>query len=133
MDESLAKRVSRTRGLKKARKIPEENDMGYIEYKRKICDFRYESRIDKLASQMSFRLYEGDGKAIYNIGFSDDGIPLGINFDSMLKSLKNLYSICLEIKADLKSYRVFQGEKGYCANVYIEKEIKKIIISDLDL
>ncbi len=106
--------------LKKARKIKQENDQGYIEYKWKLCDFNNNLRINRLTTQLKFRLYEGEGKAIYNLGYSDDGEPVGILYDDMLASLKNLHVICDELGAVLKNFRVFQGISGYCANVYIE-------------
>jgi GTPase len=107
--------------LKKARKIREENDQGYIEYKWKLCDFSVDQdRLDRLTTQLKFRLYEGSGKAIYNLGYSDNGQPDGIMYDVMLKSLQNLYMICNDIGAVLKNFRVFQGLSGYCANVFIE-------------
>lgn len=108
--------------LKKARKIREEDDQGHIEYKWKICDFSIDNRTDRLASQLKFRLYEGSGKAIYNLGYNDNGEPTGISYETMLKSLNNLHVICDEIGATLKNYRVFQGLNGYCANVLIETD-----------
>ena len=120
MDYNFRKKVQNR--LKKARKIKEENDQGYIEYKWKLCDFQinHNLRMDRLTTQLKFRLYEGNGKAIYNLGYSDNGEPTGIIYESMLTSLKNLHMICDDIGANLKNYRVFQGISGYCANVYIE-------------
>jgi GTPase len=105
----------------KARQIKEENDEGNIEYKYRLCEFSTPFRISKLVTQLNYRLFEGNGKAIYNIGFMDDGTPKGLPMDQILASLGNLYKMCAEVKANLESFRAFQGESGYCANVYITK------------
>ena len=36
-------------------------------------------KIDRLITQFRFRLFEGSGLAWYYIGFSDYGIPIGLN------------------------------------------------------
>jgi len=120
VDCNLNKKINH--GIKKARKIRRENDQGHIEYKWKLCDFKndHNKRMERLASQLKYRLYEGSGKAVYNLGYSDNGEPAGIPYDMMLRSLQNLHTICDNIRAILKTYRVFQGLNGYCANVFIE-------------
>ena len=107
----------------KARQIKQENDEGNIEYKYRLCKFSDSNRLNKLITQLNYRLYQGDGKAIYNLGFMDDGTPKGLPMDDILESLNNLYQMCSQINANLESFRAFQGEEGYCANVYITKEI----------
>lgn len=123
------------RKLKKARKIRAENDEGNIEYKWKLCDFKYPKRIIKYTTQMRFRLYEGDGTAIYNLGYSDDGDPAGILYDEMLESLKNIQLISESMEAEVKKVSIFQGEGGYCANIFIEKQngVRQIMMSQDDL
>lgn len=129
-DRVIDKKIKRR--LKKARKLKEEDDEGNIEYKWKLCNFRYNDRTDRLTSQLRYRLVEGEGVAIYNLGYSDDGEPEGIIYDYMLESLKNLHTICEEIGAILKTFRVFQGVAGYCANVYITKDDVEDWILDHD-
>lgn len=55
-----------------------ESDDGNVEYKLKLLD-KTDYRIERLASQMKFRCYEGNGECIYNIGVADDGTIVGLD------------------------------------------------------
>jgi len=118
--------------IRKARYLDKENDQGNIEYKLKICNFKYANRITKLSSQMKFRLYEGEGYAIYNIGYFDSGIPHGIPYEMMMDSLNNLHIISKNIDAIIKSIKIFRGLNGYCSNIYIERKIDKMMMNHED-
>lgn len=119
----------RIRNPKEARKIKKESDDGWIEYKVKLCNFSTSKRIDRLTSQMKYRLYEGEGKAIYNIGYTDDGVPMGLNHELLFKSLSNLFSIVETLNAEIKSVNILRGKQGYCANIYLTSNQEQIIIS----
>jgi GTPase len=54
---------------------PPENDYGNREYKYKIDDHD----IDKLATQLKYRLTERAGKALYFLGVFDNGQTVGID------------------------------------------------------
>jgi elongation factor 1-alpha len=56
-------------------------------------------RKNGLATQMSFRLREGNGHAIYWIGIMDNGYALGISNQVMEKSIKCLESIATSLGA----------------------------------
>ena len=67
-----------------------ENDEGNHEYKYKLVNLTQEDLEGKI-TQLNFRLEEGNGEAIYEIGVTDNGCPLGIpqsNFDETLKNVK---------------------------------------------
>ena len=119
--------------IRKARYLEKENDHGNIEYKLKLCNFKYENRMVKLSSQMKFRLYEGEGCAIYNIGYDDSGEPTGITYEMMMDSLNNLHLISNTIEATIKSIKIFKGLNGYCSNIFIEKDIDKMMMNHSDL
>ncbi len=81
-------------------KLPPEIESGNIEYKLKIttdCDHR----IEQLATQMKWRLNEGNGIAKYLIGVADDGIIKGINTIDYNKTLKNFSKITKIIDAKI--------------------------------
>ena len=44
-------------------------------------------KIESLLTQMKYRLQEGNGEAVYEIGVGEDGNPLGLNKDDMHSSL----------------------------------------------
>ena len=78
MDLVLIKKLLKKHINKKyARVLNREKYYGNIEYKFKLCNLN-EEKLHKLGAQMLFRLYEGDKKAIYNIGYYDNGFPEGI-------------------------------------------------------
>ena len=54
-----------------------EKDEGNIEYKLKLTNLSTD-RINCLITQMKYRLNEGSGEAIYEIGIRDNGIIEGI-------------------------------------------------------
>ena len=70
---------------------PSEQELGNREYKWKLLN---RAKVHKLASQMSFRLHEGDGKALYLIGISDKGKSCGISREQLQESLTNLETSC---------------------------------------
>jgi len=85
---------------KKIDKLPQEVESGNIEYKLKIVpddDFR----LDQLASQMKWRIDEGNGKAYYYLGISDNGYFSGINKEDYSQSMKNLSKITKKINANI--------------------------------
>jgi GTPase len=108
----------------KARQIRQENDLGNIEYKWTLSDSDSD-KLERLLTQMNYRFHQGNGEAIYNLGYMDNGEPKGLPYSKMLKSLGHLFKICEKSRASIKSFRAFQGIEGYCVNVYIIKAIDK--------
>lgn len=106
--------------------LPPESDLGNVEYKAKLCDLSKE-RIHHLTTQMKFRLREGSGEAIYEIGVDDDGKLTGINQNEMDESLKCLHQIAENLSASFSilSQReittVGIDEKRYVTEVLVRK------------
>jgi GTPase len=106
--------------------LPPENDNGNVEYKAKLCSLSKE-RIHHLTTQMKWRLREGQGEAIYEIGVSDNGCLTGIIQSEMDESLKCLHRIADSINANFSvlSEREVTGklgdEKRYVTEVLIRK------------
>jgi hypothetical protein len=69
--------------------LPPEVEKGNIEYKLKLID-PTPLRFEHLVTQMKWRLQEGLGEAIYEIGVGDDGSLSGLTDDEMTKSLETL-------------------------------------------
>ncbi|POY74318.1 hypothetical protein BMF94_2512 [Rhodotorula taiwanensis] len=69
---------------------PEVDHQGNIEYKLKIAMPTSIHRLEKLRTQLKWRLVEGGGTAIYELGLLDDGTLVGLNRDEMEQSLKTL-------------------------------------------
>ncbi len=98
--------------------IPEQ-DHGNVEYKLKIkAD---DKRADQLASQMKFRLFEGNGEAIYVLGITDDGIPEGISPDEMNATIEQLNKIAEKINAKTTILRKIENEGREIAEILVRK------------
>mmetsp|Transcript_104728 Transcript_104728/g.305773 ORF Transcript_104728/g.305773 Transcript_104728/m.305773 type:complete len:201 (-) Transcript_104728:438-1040(-) len=57
--------------------LPRENFHGCIEYKWRLGS-EHHVKVERLASQMKFRLQEGDGTAFYLLGVHDSGSAVGL-------------------------------------------------------
>jgi len=58
-------------------KFNKEEYFGNVEYKQEFKDMT-KIKIKKYATQLKFRLVEGNGKAVYLLGVKDEGTILGI-------------------------------------------------------
>src|SRR5438132_8733708 len=64
-----------------------EVETGNHEYKYKLVGLSAEE-VEGKVTQLNFRLDEGNGEAIYEVGVTDDGCPLGIIQSELDESLK---------------------------------------------
>lgn len=92
-------------------KLSRESEEGNIEYKLKVIK-PDEEKLEKLASQMRYRLREGGGEAIYEIGVSDDGVILGLLEEEIKETLKWLRLTAEKIGAKISILRESRGRKG---------------------
>jgi GTPase len=92
------------------------------------------SKLNKRSSQLSFRLEEGSGKALYMIGVSDSGRTDGIDIETLYKSINYLYKMVEIINAKIKNIRIYKGKsdgKFICASRidipnYVQKEFPSL-------
>ena len=82
-----------------------------------------DSILEKKATQMLFRIYEGNGVAKYIIGIKDNGEAIGINKNKLYASLVNLQKIINIIDANLKKIRFYTGTSGYIFVAHVYKNI----------
>ncbi len=80
-------------------KIPED-DYGNVEYKRLLTN-KSDERLNELATQMRFRMAEGNGNCKYILGKNDDGSLYGLNEDEYKESYDNLRKV-----ADMNDYSI---------------------------
>ncbi|HDJ89912.1 MAG TPA: GTP-binding protein, partial [Thermoprotei archaeon] len=100
------------------KKFAAESEEGFIEYKLKLSIVERE-KIEKLATQMKYRLTEGGGEAFYIIGVTDDGFPVGISEEEIEKSLKILRLAAEKINASVKVIRKNPAKNGYIVELFI--------------
>ncbi len=87
--------------MKSGVEFPAENETGPIEYKSTLTRPDNE-KIEKLASQMKYRLFEGGGEAIYILGLNDDGTVRGLSKDEEEESLRILDAVAKRIGASIR-------------------------------
>lgn len=78
--------------------LEKEDDEGNIEYKWRLINLDKEKLI-QYSNQMKFRITEGEGKAIYEIGINDDGVLIGLNEKDFKETVENFNKIVNEIGA----------------------------------
>jgi GTPase len=78
--------------------LPPENDNGNIEYKAKLLN-PSPSRLQHLITQMKWRLREGQGEAIYEIGVDDGGTLVGLTDTELKASISTLRKMASDINA----------------------------------
>ena len=103
-------------------KLEPEVEYGNKEYKLKIIN-KENDRIEQLASQLKWRLNEGNGEALYYIGVNDDGSVIGLNSNELKETIMNIKKMCEKINSKIISTEKIN--KYYVLKIkFIENEIK---------
>ncbi len=97
-----------------------ERDEGNVEYKLRLSP-NDEERIEKLATQLNYRLKEGGGEAFYEIGISDNGEPVGISEMEAKKSFEVMDEIVKRIGATYMVIRKERVGKGYVYELLVRR------------
>ncbi|XP_027024546.1 GTP-binding protein 2b isoform X2 [Tachysurus fulvidraco] len=95
--KSRSRRGKRRRGKRRRGKkanepppfLPPEAEEGNIEYKLKLVN-PTQYRFEHLATQLKWRLQEGRGEAVYQIGVEDNGLLVGLTDNDMKASINTL-------------------------------------------
>ncbi|XP_073997100.1 GTP-binding protein 2 isoform X3 [Rhodnius prolixus] len=91
--------------------LPPEPQLGNIEYKLKLLN-PSRTRFQHLVTQLKWRLREGGGEAIYEIGVEDSGLLAGLPSYEMDASLKTLSLMAAELGATTTILRERQVSTG---------------------
>ncbi|XP_026480874.1 GTP-binding protein 2-like [Ctenocephalides felis] len=78
--------------------LPPEPQLGNIEYKLKLVN-PSKQKFEHLVTQMKWRLREGQGEAIYEIGVADSGRLEGLSDSEMRASLQTLQQMAFKLGA----------------------------------
>jgi elongation factor 1-alpha len=90
---------------------PEKYD-GNKEYKRLLHNVNNVNYFNKKATQMLYRIMEGNGKAVYLIGIDDDGNAIGITMKELKETLNIIKRISNIIKANIKKVRIYKSKNN---------------------
>lgn len=85
-------------------KLEPENEIGNVEYKLRLID-PSPARIERLVSQLKWRIREGQGEAIVVIGVQDDGNLVGLTPDEVKSSMETLECMAEKIGATVTIVR----------------------------
>ncbi|BCU68188.1 elongation factor 1-alpha [Sulfolobales archaeon HS-7] len=106
-----------------------ERDEGAIEYKLLLSADNVD-RLERLATQMKYRLEEGGGEAIYFLGVSDDGQVKGITEVELTRSVEILGKVAEVINAKVSILRRVEVNHGmYAAEILIRRTKEKLPIT----
>ena len=98
--------------------IPPEKDIGKTEYKLKLLyddhdtssgSKAYLHKLNKVSTQIKYRLYQGGGKAVYILGVSDKGDVDGISRDELDRSIAFLKKAMEIAGAEVAKMRIYEG------------------------
>ena len=115
---------------------PQEIEEGNREYKINLDFSRYSKKnihniLNKKATQMNYRLFEGGGCAIYFIGVSDTGGTNGITIVKLLKSLLYFTNIVTLCKSKYNKIRIYPATHGYISTIRVYKKIESKTLLDI--
>lgn len=87
-----------------------EVEEGNVEYKLKMNP-PDSYRLEQLATQMQWRIEEGEGCAIYRLGVRNNGVQQGIGGKELEKSFNTLRQLCKKIGAKMKVVSKSSGKE----------------------
>ncbi|KAI0984168.1 hypothetical protein GJ496_009607 [Pomphorhynchus laevis] len=85
--------------------LPPEEHLGNVEYKLKLVNPDPE-RIEHLTTQMKWRLEEGNGVALYELGVEDNGNVIGLAAAEFNSSLKTMNSMVDKLNARMDIIKI---------------------------
>ncbi|XP_002731255.1 GTP-binding protein 2-like [Saccoglossus kowalevskii] len=107
--------------------LPPEVEQGNIEYKLKLVN-PSPSRFEHLVTQMKWRLREGQGEAIYEIGVEDNGMLAGLMSEDLDASLQTLSKMAEKLGASTTTLRerTIEGEGASPSRRACEILVRKV-------
>lgn len=112
-----------------------EDDEGAVEYKWSLVQ-PPPARFLELVTQMKYRLLEGSGECIYEIGVTDDGRARGLSPDALAASLSTLSRMAEELHAEctvIRRARATGGEVGDMVASVLVRQLPETLEDYLDL
>jgi GTPase len=115
--------------------LPPEIEEGNIEYKLKLTGITPD-RLEHLTTQMKWRLAEGNGEAIYEIGIADNGTMIGLSSSELSLSVTALESMASQLKATCTIVRkqvVTQADNSerFVVEVLVRKRVEEMHFLDV--
>eukprot|EP01061_Rhynchopus_euleeides_P039830 TRINITY_DN6830_c0_g1_i1.p1 TRINITY_DN6830_c0_g1~~TRINITY_DN6830_c0_g1_i1.p1 ORF type:complete len:654 (+),score=273.43 TRINITY_DN6830_c0_g1_i1:283-2244(+) len=77
-----------------------EDDEGFVEYKWKLVGVT-EKRFEHLVTQMKYRVAEGQGECLYEVGVADDGLPRGLSTEEYEESVGTIKRMAATLSCEV--------------------------------
>jgi GTPase len=106
--------------------LPEERYYGNHEYKLKLVNVNAD-KLMRRTTQMKFRMEQGRGEALYEIGVHDNGKAYGLNQPEIEESLIVVYKMAKALDADLMLLYIKKGEHGEIAQLMIRQKLAEML------
>ncbi|KAA8499768.1 GTP-binding protein 1 [Porphyridium purpureum] len=100
--------------------LPVEDDEGSVEYKWSLVNPSPE-RLVELVTQMQFRLMEGNGECIYELGVEDNGRKRGLPELDLQASLDTLRTMAAQLSSEVMVLSDMRGHEGRVATVMVRR------------
>ncbi|KAJ3228142.1 hypothetical protein HK099_006022 [Clydaea vesicula] len=102
--------------------LPKEVEKGNVEYKLKLVNPPVE-RINHLTTQMKWRLAEGHGEMLYEIGVADNGTLVGLSDEDLIASIATLKIMASQLSAEITvvSEKLVEGTGRKVAEILVRK------------
>ena len=107
--------------------LPTETDSGRVEYKWKLLN-KSKARITQLTSQMKYRMHEGGGSCLYELGVLDNGYPEGLTEAEMEETLGTVRDMARELGAELRVVKTAKGKRGQVAEVEVREGSRSSVV-----
>lgn len=97
---ALRNDINTERGQIEKTRLEPENEYGNVEYKLRLTDPTAE-RIERLVTQLKWRIREGHGEAILYLGVKDNGLFVGLTAEEIRLSMQTLEQMSSKIGAKM--------------------------------
>ena len=103
--------------------LGQEQEDGAIEYKWKLIRPQPD-RMQHLITQMRYRLGEGSGECVYEIGVEDSGDPRGLSEEELIESVSTIFIMAKQLEAAVSIQSIKQGTAGKVATLCVKEKEK---------
>lgn len=104
---------------------PEQND-GNVEYKLYLGSPSAD-RLDRLVTQMRYRLAQGGGEAFYELGVSDSGELVGLGEEQVREVLAVFDRVAKSAGAEWRVTRRVRGKEGDVLEVHVRQRLEAAV------
>ena len=98
-----------------------------MEYKWKLLN-KSRARVTQLTSQMKYRMHEGGGSCLYELGVLDNGYPEGLTEAEMAETLGTVRDMARELGAEVRVVKTARGKRGQVAEVEVREGSRSSVV-----